>query len=64
MRSPAENGHLERFNRTIQEECLSRLPRTLSAYRKALPEYLDWYNTKRPHLALDMKSPLEVMRSY
>ena len=64
VRSPAENGHLERFNRTIQEECLSRLPRTLSAYRKALPEYLDWYNTKRPHLALDMKSPLEVMRSY
>jgi transposase InsO family protein len=64
IRSPTENGHLERFNRTIQEECLSRVPKTLHAYRKAIPEYLDFYNTERPHMGIDMRTPLEVMQSY
>lgn len=64
VRSPTENGHLERFNRTIQEECLNRIPKTLKAYRKAIPEYLHFYNTERPHMGLNMQTPLEVMRSY
>lgn len=64
VRSPAENGHLERFNRTIQEECLQRVPKTLEAYRKAIPEYLQFYNTERPHMGINMQTPLEVMQSY
>jgi transposase InsO family protein len=64
VRRPTDNGHLERFNRTIQEECLNRIPRRLSLYKKEIPEYLKWYNEKRPHMALNMKSPAEVMRSY
>ena len=64
VRSPTENGHLERFNRTIQEECLNRIPKTLRAYRKAIPEYLHFYNTERPHMGLEMQTPLEVMQSY
>lgn len=64
VRSPTENGHLERFNRTIQEECLNRIPKTLRAYRKAIPEYLHFYNTERPHMALDMQTPFKVMQSY
>jgi len=64
VRRPTDNGHLERFNRTIQEECLNRIPRKLSLYRKEIPEYLRWYNEQRPHMALNMKSPSEVMRSY
>ena len=64
VRSPTENGHLERFNRTIQEECLQRVPKTLEAYRKAIPEYIQFYNTERPHMGLNMLTPLEVMRRY
>lgn len=64
IRSPSENGHLERFNRTIQEECLQRIPKTLKAYRKAIPEYLHFYNTERPHMGINMQTPQEVMRSY
>jgi len=64
VRMPSDNGHLERFNRTIQDECLRRVPRTLRSYRKAIPEYIHYYNTERPHLALDMRTPQEVMRSY
>lgn len=64
VRSPSENGHLERFNRTLQDECLSRFPRNLSRYRKEIPEYLEWYNNGRPHMGLEMQSPMEVLRSY
>jgi transposase InsO family protein len=64
VRRPTDNGHLERFNRTIQEECLNRIPRRLSLYRKEIPEYLQWYNEQRPHMGLNMKTPSEAMRSY
>lgn len=64
IRTPSDNGHLERFNRTLQEECLNRISRSLRVWKKEIPEYLSWYNTKRPHMALDMKSPIEVLRSY
>lgn len=64
VRQPNDNAHLERFNRTIQDECLSRLPRTLTAYQRGLPDYLRYYNTERPHMGLQFKTPVEVMRSY
>ena len=64
VRRPTDNGHLERFNRTVQDECLSRVPRNLSSYQKAIPEYLHYYNTERPHLALNMRTPIEVVTSY
>lgn len=64
IRTPNDNAHLERFNRTIQTECLSRIPRSLKSYQKKIPEFLEYYNTQRPHMGLGMKTPLEVMRSY
>ena len=64
VRRPNDNAHLERFNRTLQDECLSRIPRSLKAYRKEIPEYLHYYNTERPHMGLNFKTPAEVMQSY
>ena len=64
IRSPTENGHLERFNRTIQEECLQGVPKTLQAYQNAIPAYIDFYNTERPHMGIEMLTPLKVMQSY
>lgn len=64
VRKPTDNAHVERFNRTIQEECLYRVPKTIRAYRKAIPEYLHYYNTERPHMGLEMQTPLQVMQSY
>jgi len=64
IRTPTDNGHLERFNRTIQEECLNRVPRDLKTYRKEINNYLHYYNHERPHMALEMKTPMEVLRSY
>lgn len=64
VRRPNDNAHLERFNRTLQDECLSRIPRSFKTYRKEIPEYLRYYNTERPHMGLNFKTPTEVMQSY
>ncbi len=62
IRTPNDNAHCERFNRTIQDECLNRVPRSLKSYQKEIPEYLNFYNTKRPHMGLDMKSPKDIIK--
>jgi transposase InsO family protein len=64
VRKPNDNAHLERFNRTIQEECLDRLPKDVEAINEALPAYLDYYNTKRLHMGINFKTPAEVITSY
>jgi len=64
VRRPTDNGHVERFIRTIQQECLARIPRSLRAWEKSLPEFINYYNTERPHMGLNMKTPMEVVQSY
>lgn len=64
IRTPNDNAHLERFNRTIQEECICRLARNLNIWKRELPEYLHYYNTERPHMGLNMKASDDVLRSY
>jgi len=64
---PNDNAHIERFNRTVQEECLDKQDRTPEAFNAALKTYLVWYNTKRHHFGLGLKTPasvLEVVPSY
>jgi len=63
VRQSNDNAHIERFNRTIQEECLDRIPKTLRAYRKEIPEYLHYYNTERMHLGLNYKTPLKCVQA-
>lgn len=64
VRKPTDNAHVERFNRTIQEECMMRVPKTFEAYTRAIPEYLRFYNYERPHMSLNMQTPMQVMQSY
>jgi len=64
VRKPNDNGHVERFNRTLQEECLRSIPKTFKVYKKAIPEYIRYYNTERLHMGLNYQTPSEVMRSY
>lgn len=63
IRTPNDNAHLERFNRTIQEECTARIPRDISVWRKEVPEYLWYYNHERPHMGLGMKTPDEMLKT-
>ncbi len=59
-RSPNENGHVERFNRTLQEEigrhgwCIF-IPEHLSAF-------LSHYNTERMHMGINFKTPAQLIQ--
>jgi len=63
VRKPNDNAHLERFNRTIQDECLRRIPATLRAHQREIPLYLRYYNEERLHLGLHLKTPLECVQA-
>lgn len=65
-RSPKINGGIERFNRTIQEEFITRTDAFLqgaSLLSIHLDAYLSWYNDKRPHQALGYLSPSQYIHT-
>lgn len=62
VRQPNDNAHLERFNRTIQEECLYYLKQEPRVYQAAIQRYLPYYNEERPHLGLDFLTPSQVLQ--
>lgn len=65
VRKPNDNAHIERFNRTIQDECLGRyIPEkiTLETTKERLVAFLDYYNTERLHLGLQCNTPMEVLQ--
>lgn len=59
VRTPNDNAHLERFNRTVQDECLNQVSPKPHLYQAALDEYLPYYNTERKHLSLNFATPWE-----
>ncbi len=61
VRRPNDNAHLERFNRTLQEECLDRLPRDVRVINRALKQYLRYYNEERLHLGINLQTPLQLL---
>ena len=58
VRAPRANAIAERFIGTLRRECLDHIlitgPRHLAA---VLQEYLEHYNTHRPHRSLDQQPP-------
>jgi len=59
-RCPRINGVVERFNRTMQEECINRIIDVMDdkeLFQKKLYDYCIWYNTKRPHYSLHYLTP-------
>lgn len=64
---PNDNAHIERFNRTVQEECLgNRLhyKTTNTKVQVRLTAYLDYYNTERVHLGLQCLTPGEMLQRF
>ena len=64
VRKPTDNGHVERFIQTLQKDCLVRIPRTLKSWQKEIPEFIRYYNFERPHMGLNYKTPMQMVRSY
>lgn len=62
VRKSNDQAHIERFNRTIQEECLDRATHAIREFRKALKLYLPYYNTERIHMGINYQTLEEVLR--
>lgn len=67
LHRPNDNAHIERFNRTIQEECIGyywdrSVP--LERQQQILCTYLDYYNTKRVHLGLQLRTPASMLQRF
>jgi len=67
VRKPTDNAHLERFNRTIQTECI-RYPDNIEKMNEGIKSYLEYYNNERIHMGINYLTPAqklaEVLRSY
>jgi len=60
-RHPQSNGHIERFNRTSQEQFVDWYTDSLDdpdVFNRSLMNYLIWYNTEKPHRAIGKMPPL------
>lgn len=66
-KTPKMNAHVERFNRTIQEEYVDYHLGDLiepDIFNNNLIDWLVWYNTQRPHYAFKNKlSPVQYILS-
>ena len=61
---PNDNAHIERFNRTIQEECTGNYyleTEPLKSMDDKILSYIDFYNHKRIHLGIGYRTPAEML---
>lgn len=60
-RSPTTTGKIERFHRSLRSEFLSNATpfANLKTAQQALDEWVDDYNTNRPHQSLKMATPAD-----
>jgi transposase InsO family protein len=64
---PNDNAHIERFNRTLQEECLgSRISSRVATatLQQKIHTYIEFYNTERVHLGLQLKVPVQMLQRF
>jgi transposase InsO family protein len=60
VRSPTTTGKIERFHRTLREECLAgAVLASLVGAQAALNDWVAEYNKVRPHQAIGMLTPAE-----
>lgn len=63
VRTPTDNGHVERFIRTLQDECLHKIPRDFKVWQKEIPGFIRYYNTERPHMGINFKTPIQIIEA-
>ena len=65
LHRPNDNAHIERFNRTIQTECIGYhwdRAQTLKSQQNRLDAYLAYYNNERVHLGIQLRTPSEMLQ--
>ncbi len=59
VRAPNANAFMERWVRTVREECLDKLlVMNQSHLHHVLRQYIDYYNTARPHQGIEQRTPI------
>src|SRR3989344_8704572 len=62
---PAQNGKIERFHRTAEEEFYQHNAfKDLNSLRRKFRDYLYYYNNEREHSSLGYLTPLEKLRTF
>jgi transposase InsO family protein len=64
VRKPNDNSYVERFNRTLKEECLCNFQRDVKIINRVLPLYLGYYNAERLHMGINFKTPNALIRCF
>ena len=65
VHKPNDNAHIERFNRTLRDECIGHHMHrieTSNTINEKLLQYLDYYNHRRLHLGLQCKTPCQMLQ--
>jgi len=62
VRRPNDNAFIERFNRTIQEECTGSTSSIAKELQSKVLAYLAYYNDERLHLGIQCATPLEMLQ--
>ena len=58
---PNDNAHIERLNRTLQEECIDKVNTDVRSINCALKKYLRYYNYERLHMGIFLKTPSQLL---
>ena len=59
--SPEQNGMVERVIRTLKEQCAHRHRfESLQHASRTIGDWIGFYNNRRPHQALGMKTPAKA----
>lgn len=62
---PIQNAYVESFNGRLRDECLNEeIFRDLEDAKKKIEKWRRYYNEKRPHSSLGMKTPLEFEKGF
>nr|WP_256387847.1 IS3 family transposase [Rhodovulum sp. P5] len=60
---PQQNGMMERLIRSLKEQCVHRQRfESLAHASRAIGDWIQFYNHRRPHQALAMRTPSEAFR--
>ena len=61
-RKPNDNAHIEKFNRTLQEECINKANfNTIEELNQCLKDYMDHYNNRRLHMGINLITPTQKL---
>ena len=64
IQAPNANAYAERWVRTVREECMDKLLILNEDHlRRVMRDYVDYYNSARPHQGIEQRCPIPIPRS-